>query len=619
MEFVLLPDHPGGPAIAAKLAARNFRRTIPHRSGRPWIVGNWSEADIVLASAGANRLAVLGRSGISADALVARLHHVRSVRDLDAIAKTQHGTVHLIASIDGDLRAQGSLSTRCQVFHATVDGIAVGADRPQILATLAGSGIDEELLAAQILCPDRPWPLSDRCAWRGVQSPPCGHYLEIISNGTAHHVPWWTAPEPDVSLAAGADLLRESLAAAVDARTAGGGTVSADLSGGMDSTSLCFLASRSADSLMTTHYASLDPTNDDHRWADECAGQLSVARHIVIPRGSAPGWYQDSTAVDPDTEGPFRFVRTRATTEHLARLVASAGSTRHLQGTGGDELFWPQLLTLQALARRYPLKAIPHIRAAKSLGRWSLVTTARNLTRQTSYSRWLATAADQLGLPRSEASDPDWESLPKMPPWATPDAVDAARTLMSLAAKQDPQPLAEPTVQHEMLRLMQVNGNATRQASRVTSRMGVSIEAPFLDDRVIEVAMSIRFDERMAVGKYKPLLAAAMRGIVPDHALERKTKGDYSADLFSGLRRHRRELIEHLCDDSNLTRLGLVDRDSLRAVLLGLHPDTRPLMPLDATLACESWLRSVSRMAETTPATPNCQDRRQEHGLRIGT
>jgi asparagine synthase (glutamine-hydrolysing) len=147
-------------------------------------------------------------------------------------------------------------------------------------------------------------------------------------------------------------------------------------------------------------------------------------------------------------------------------------------------------------------------------------------------------------------------------------------------------------VQHEMLRLTQINGWAMRRNSRITSQFGVSLQAPFLDDRVLEAALSIRLEDRMTVGRFKPVLAATMRGIAPDSLLDRKTKGDASAELYAGLRHHRRELLE-LWDNSLLVQMGLVDADALRTLFLDLHPTTRPLVPLDPTLACEAWLRSL--------------------------
>ncbi|MGI5171231.1 asparagine synthase-related protein [Spirillospora sp. CA-253888] len=596
MEFLILPDH---PAAARHAREDGGRQVLSHASGRPWIVGRWDAASLTEVAAGRNRLALLGATHVDPATLRPRLARARTVGDLDPLARALPGSVHLVASIDGRVRAQGSVSTARQVCHATVDGITLAGDRPQALAALTGGGVREEVLALWMLAPfGPPWPLSGQALWDGVGTVPPDAHLVIDPDGTSRTRRWWTAPEPQVPLAEGAEALRAALVDAVAARCGDGAPVSCDLSGGMDSTSLCFLAARHTDELVTVHYEALDPSNNDRRWAQRCRAELPGARHVVVPPGGAPAWYADLAVAEPDPEGPLPFARSRAQTEHLARTVAEHGAVRHLQGIGGDELFHPSALYLHTLVRRHPREAVRLVRASRAMRRWSLARTVRNLAALPDFPRWLAGTAGGLVDPRTDHRDMDWELAPKMPPWATPDAVDAARRLLAEAAEQRPGPLAEPPVHHEMLRLLQVDGAAVRRNSRLAETFGVAFHAPYLDDRVIEAAMAVRLPDRMVPGRQKPVLAAAMRGLVP-HVLDRRTKGDASAELYAGLRRHRAELVD-LCADSRLARLGLADPGALRAVVEGVHADTRPFMPFDPTLGLELWLRALDR--EPTPA-----------------
>jgi asparagine synthase (glutamine-hydrolysing) len=84
--------------------------------------------------------------------------------------------------------------------------------------------------------------------------------------------------------------------------------------------------------------------------------------------------------------------------------------------------------------------------------------------------------------------------------------------------------------------------------------------------------------------------------LVPATVLQRTTKGDFSVDWHTGLRRARRHLAA-LLDDPILGRLGLVDVDALRKVCLGLYPYTLEPVALDRTLACEAWLRTLPSAA----------------------
>ncbi|WP_373560382.1 asparagine synthase-related protein [Streptomyces sp. Ag109_G2-15] len=97
--------------------------------------------------------------------------------------------------------------------------------------------------------------------------------------------------------------------------------------------------------------------------------------------------------------------------------------------------------------------------------------------------------------------------------------------------------------------------------------------------------------ERSTPGRYKPVLAEAVRGIVPDDVLRRNTKGEYSTDFHVSLRHNRSALVE-LFDGSRLARSGLIDEAAVRASLLGVHPTPEGLRSLSSSLGSEIWLRA---------------------------
>ncbi|MEU9780312.1 asparagine synthase-related protein [Streptomyces phaeochromogenes] len=124
----------------------------------------------------------------------------------------------------------------------------------------------------------------------------------------------------------------------------------------------------------------------------------------------------------------------------------------------------------------------------------------------------------------------------------------------------------------------------------MTSRSGLGQAAPYLDDQVVEAALAIRVAERSTPGRYKPVLAEAVRDIVPDDVLRRQTKGEYSTDFHVGLRHNRAALVE-IFDGSRLARAGLIDDAAVRASLLGVHPTPEGLRSLSSSLGSELWLR----------------------------
>lgn len=612
MDFLILPDCPSAGGIADSAVHCSGSQTILHGSGRPWLVGRWEEGEVALVTAGARRLAVFGRTRRAATEVRRALGDGRSLHDLDAVARALPGSVHLTASMEGRTRSQGAVSTSRQIFHATVAGMTVAASNPASLAALIGSRLDEDTLALHLLTPGSPWPLSQRSMWSGVTELAVGCWLEVGPDGGGRTVRWWHPPEPAAPLGAAADAVRSAMLDAVRVRTQGGGTISADLSGGMDSTSLCFLTDAVGGNLLTHHWKPLDRANDDAAWAQRAAESLPVARHRFVEVDQAPNWFESRSQQDgtrDDIEGPPSWHRNRAHIEYLSEIDAAEGSTVHLTGLGGDELFGTLPTHLWSLFRKHPVTSISTIHRYRVVNRWALGATVRSLADTTTFAKALARAADVIDAPPPRPFDVlmGWQAEPRLPFWVTRDAVETVRRLLRESAGTNPSPLDPDRVQHQLIEGAVVSGGAIRQLRFALARFGVDWEAPFLDDRVIEAAMSVRVEDRAGRGLYKPVLVAAMRGIVPDEMLGRRSKGEYTAEAYEGLLRNRNVLLR-LCDDLNLAKLGLVNADALRVALLNPGPESRDLNPFDNTLACETWLRSPSATAPQT-ALPSGEPR----------
>lgn len=554
-----------------------------------------------MVAAGRTRVAVVGLCPATATDLLPRVRRIRKLGDLDRLAGELVGSVHLVGSVAGEVRVQGSISGVRRVFHTRIAGSTVAADRADLLAWLAGAEVDERWLALRLLSPSIPHPLADECPWRGVRALPAGCALRIDGDGACSVTRWWRPPEPVVPLGEGAAAVRNALTAAVEACIRASETVSADLSGGMDSTSLCFLAAGRGAGLLTVTWSEADPGSDDAAWAKRAIPALGGAEHLVLGEDELPLMYAGLLDPSAEVEEPYRWVRTQARLTHLAGLLARHGSQLHLAGHGGDEVFSSPPSYLHTVVRSHPRIAVNHLRGHRALRRWPLAAILRALGDRRSYPEWLAASATDLGVP-SQRRAPlfAWGPMVRLPPWATCQAVDAARDLLEDAAASA-EPLARERGQHEALQYVRIAGRAARQASRVMARAGVPLAVPYLDDRVIEASLAVRLQERATPWQYKPLLAQAMRGIVPGALLGRATKGVFDADAYAGLRRHRAELLD-LFDEPALARLGLVDADALRAAYLGPHPRTSSLIALDPTLACEVWLRALSALDRVTPS-----------------
>jgi asparagine synthase (glutamine-hydrolysing) len=588
--FVVLADCESAYPISAA-AGDQATQEIRHPSGRPWLLGRWADGTVTTGQAGPTKLTVLGQHAVTVDQLTAAAGRIRAVADLDRLAASLPGSSHLVASVAGRVRVQGTVTGVRRVFHARAGGVTVAADRADVLAHLLDAGLDEQRLAVHLLEPNVLYPLAGQPVWQGIAVLPGDHYLVLDSDGRHRTVRWWAPPEPVTPMAEGAPALGEALSTAVAVRARGRRLVSCDL-GGVDSTAVCCLAARGQAKVVAYTAASPDPLADDVAWATRTVGGLGDVEHHVIPAEEMPLVYH-GVALDEQLDEPCAATVDRSRWLTVARRAAARGSRLHLTGFGGDELLYGSLAHLHAMLRSNPRVALGHLRGFAAKYRWPRGRVVRQLSDTSPYPEWLARVADTLTAPPPPLQEPllAWGFTPRLPPWATPAAAQAVRELIRTEAPAA-EPLAKGRGQHRELESMRFMSRITRQFDDLAGRFGVTLAAPYYDDRVIEAGLAVRPQERITPWRYKPLIVEAMRGIVPDQSRSRQTKANGSCDADPGLRRHRAELLA-LWEDSRLHRLGLIDATVLRETC------TRPLPPelqfggLDQTVACEAWLRTL--------------------------
>jgi asparagine synthase (glutamine-hydrolysing) len=287
---------------------------------------------------------------------------------------------------------------------------------------------------------------------------------------------------------------------------------------------------------------------------------------------------------------------------HLPGLAAR-GSRLHLTGIGGDHVAWCSEAYYHRLVRTRPLFALRQLRGFRALWQWPLGGTVRALADSRAYGKWLADAAGRLRgpLPPSVATGLGWGMTPRVFDWVTPEAERMARRAL-LEAAATATPLHPDRGLHADLEQIRSCGRVIRQWDRMAARAGLPMASPFLDDRVIEACLAVRPSERVTPWRYKPVLSAAMRGIVPEACLRRSDKATATMDASNGLREHRGDLMV-LWEGSRLEELGLVDGTELRRLA------RRPASPglsdaiLYSTIAAEVWLRGLDRDRTRLPHT----------------
>ncbi|MFD7629694.1 lasso peptide isopeptide bond-forming cyclase [Streptomyces sp. NPDC059851] len=601
--FTVLPDTDAAAAVAAKALA-HAAQGLRHRSGRPWLVGRWAPSSMVVGECGGTRIAVLGEHSVTAEAArrAAAAAEGTSLAALDRFSATWAGSLHLVASRGGRVRVQGGIVGMKRVFFTdatlpAAGGVSLASDRADVLAELVGAELDERRLALELLTLGVPHPLSGSPMWKGVHAQPGGHYLTLDSDGRAEGTRWWSPPEPHLPLAEGAVRFREALTAAVATRTRGRELVTADL-GGLDSTAVCCAAAREDAKVVAYTAAIHDELGDDVYWARRTTRALGTVEHHIVPAPDLAMTFDGIDTLDDLLDTPSILTVDRNRRMHIIALAAARGSSLHLTGLGGDELLAGAPARLHSLMGTRPLTALRDVRGYTAKYQWSRWRVLRQLVDRRSYRTWLGRVARDLTAPPAPADEPllDWSAPPRMPGWATPEAVEAVRELLR-AHLPEAEPRGRGHGEHREMAAMDGISQWTRHIGQMAAPLGITVAAPYYDDRVIEAALAIRPQERITPWQYKPLIVEAMRGIVPEASRTRGTKANATFEEEVGLRRHRARLLA-LCEESRLARLGLVDVEVLREwCRRALSAETESYL-LHPTVACEVWLRS----REMTPS-----------------
>jgi len=591
--FVAIPDCVSAAPVARALQHRASHK-LSHPSGRPWLLGCWDDEAMLVGQAGQTKIAIIGEHAVTSGQLSAAVTRTATAADLDAFVASAVGSFHLVASVAGQVRVQGTVTGFRRVFLARVGDVTVAADRADVLAELSGAGLDMQRLAIHLLNSSALYPLAGEPVWREVRAVPTTHYLVLDGDDRQQTIRWWSAPEPVVPMAQGACALREALSAAVLARVQGRHLVSADL-GGLDSTSVCCLAARGGANVLAFTADGRDPMGSDVVWGRRTVAGFGNIEHHVVTANHIPSVFDGLQDITD------RFDEPCPATVHLnrwlsiPRLAAAGGSRLHLTGFGGDELLAGSPAHLHALARTHPKIALRNARGFANQRPWSYRETLRQLWDNRPYRAWLARAGETLTDAALAEDTPtlDWGLPPRLPPWATPNAVEAVRDLIQSAARTV-EPLAQTRGQHIELEGMRVTAQMVRQLSQVAARLGLTLAAPYYDDRVIEAGLAVRPQDRVTPWQYKPLIVEAMRGIVPAESLTRQTKDGGSHEVAASLRDNRAELLQ-LCEDSRLAECGLIDAAALREVCRRPLPPSLPFDALYQTMTCEVWLRTLER------------------------
>jgi len=524
-----------------------------------WVVGVWPTHEVTIHVEHDRSIAVLGPHQVAVGELSAFLGQRARVPPWP-------GCYTVVICDPNGVTVFTDPAHACPVYTLSPSGGMVWGSSSRALADLAGYEVDVAWIAAAVVSPAVSG-LPGRSAFANVASVAAGHRLYMAPGRAPELVRWWTIPDR-VPREQAALRVRSGLEAAVALRMAEALRVSADCSGGLDSTSLCLLAAHQAKpaqqvSAITVCPAGVAAGGDLDHARLAVAGREGL-EHVVLPLSSRHQPYAELhmvPAVDEPAPTTITYVRHR----HAYDVIASLGSVAHLSGDGGDTLFMQRPAYLLELARTGRLW-----RVMRDVQGWARL-------RHLSPWRWARDQVSALRTPYGQA-----------PNWVTSRALELVKEA-TLGQVKEPGSVTDVGLLAE-LRSVARTAHADVQ---LAEHHGVQLHNPFFDRVVLDAALSVGVADRGSPWEYKPIIRAAMTDMLPPTVAQRGAKGTTMADHHHGLRAHLTEVLE--LADGNLAVLGLIDvkrfRATVRQAAYGLPIEFGDFEP---ALTAEIWLRSLA-------------------------
>ena len=465
------------------------------------------------------------------------------------------------------------------LYHTVHNGRLVFAS--EIKALLADPqqkrAVDEEAFYHFLSFLTTPAP---QTIFAGIQKLPAGCWLRARENGDVRVERWWDPLDyaPDLSNASEEEIAEQilsTLRSSVKLRKVSDVPVGVFLSGGVDSSTNAALFSEGEGRPVRTFSIGYEGNNpsypDETGYAAAVAERVGAEHHVLrltahdaidfLPRMIH---LQDEPLADPVCVPVY----------YVSKLARDNGVIVAQVGEGADELFWgypgwKQMLRLQRWSDRVPVGAV------KSAGVEMLKLHPRlRDNMRTEYLRragrgepifWSGIEAFSEIQKRRLLHPALREKFRGYSSW---EAVRPTRERF-MAKAGEPSHLNWMTYADLNLRLPELLLMRVDKMS-----MGVSLEGrvPFLDHRLVELALGIPEAVKTRNGTLKHILKKAVRGVIPDEVIDRRKQGfgvPMQEWFFQHLGPRMRRDLDEFCEQT-----GFLDAGEVRRLLdrgLGSH------------------------------------------------
>ena len=490
------------------------------------------------------------------------------------------------------LLGRDHLGARTLYFHRDEERLIFSSEL-ESLVEVAGVPLeaDDEYIAGYLVYDPEP----DLTPYKNFRSVGPFHLISVTDDGKLREWPYWTLNRvKEIRYQKDEDYEADFLAhfkAAVAAPLRSDLPVSADLSGGLDSSAIVCVA----DELIATgkvatpqlesisHVSESSPSSDERkfiRYVEEHRGggghHINEDDHPLLSLLSV-----ENTSC---TLNPLLFCAAQH--RAICDVMQMLNSRVLLSGLGGDEITCsnpdpsPELADLLMTGHLVQLNS--------RLKAWSAF-----LKRSYPNLLWRNTLVPIM--PRRIGMK--FKGIGKLPAILDKRFCSRMHLIERLYAIIEPFNYNLPSQRDQALGFWTAMRAVASGTRREISRVDVSY--PFLHRPLVEFMQAIPHTQRVRIGETRSLMRRSLRGLLPEKIAKRKSKGNPQEVITRAIKREWPRL-EPLFEDARVFARGYIDRAALQSMIQKFRFGCGTHSPaLLKTLVLEVWLRGLERRAAT--------------------
>jgi len=477
--------------------------------------------------------------------------------------------------------------TRALKYHIDSHRIAWSTDTAALLRLQHSAWeIEEEYIAGAMSLSSIP----GLTPFKNIVNVKPAHVVTVKATGELRSERFWRLdPSKEIRYSTDEQYQEHALehfSEAISCRLRSDRPVFAELSGGLDSSSIVCLADEiikqgdvQTERLETvSHVFDECPTSDERRFIRLVEAQRQIPGHYIKDedfRLLAP-IPNDVTIVSPNP-----VVLSFGFHSGVCQAMDRAGARVLLSGLGGDQMFggvygaYPEVADLLASGRLLTLN--------RSLRSWS-----KAMKRSYVGLLWKDAIVRQLP-PRLQA----FTSGPaaQLPSWYNREFSKRMKLQERMLAREQLRSFPTHSARdqaHGFLSTVKSISSCWR-----TEQFGIDVTYPFAHRPLVEFFQAIPLDQLMRPGENRVVMRRMLAGILPDEIAKRRTKGNPREAIFRAIARES-DRLRAVFENSRLCGRGYIDKEPLFAALdRARHGYETHSAFLVQTILLEFWLRDL--------------------------